>query len=152
MTPNNGKYEWSKNPKLWKSKNARKLFLRFSTMWKITIFWGFQKVSVCTFEDCLRGLRRLENVENLGKWKYFWWVLKKCEKMSLANVLYTSGSKMLLWLQRVRSSYLRAAVKGSKAWCERYFLHRPPRRARLGVLHQPLMRQNPIEQALFGEY
>ena len=27
----------------------------------------------------------------------------------------------------------------------------PPRRALLGVLHQPLMRQNPLEQALFWE-
>ena len=32
------------------------------------------------------------------------------ENMILADVLYTAGSEMLLWLQRVWSSYCRAAV------------------------------------------
>ena len=69
--------------------------------------WLFYYCFVCFLY--LRGLLKIPHLRNKVGY-YFWsfsmilFLTKKWRKMSLAVVLYTSGSKMLLWLQRAWSS------------------------------------------------
>ena len=103
-------------------------------------------------------LRPLKNVQNLRKgvdcilddvwnmWKYeFGWrfISIGLEKSAMAAAIVVEGLS--------RSSNKEVKSVDVYKTSARIICSPSPRRARATDLHQPLMRQNPIEQALFGE-
>ena len=108
-----------KIPKCQKFKNCQKSMFAILLKIEKSNFWDFTKnenyilqiskkhvfVHVfCMFKGCLRGFTTIgkcwTSQKKIGDHSLWFLMIfeKMCKKMSLAVVLYTSGSKMLLWL------------------------------------------------------
>ena len=122
------------------------------------IFEMFEKLIFVLVEVAWGGLRPLTNFKHLRKrvdrlFDGFW---KNVKNEFGKRFIYIGLETSVVVAAGVVEGPSRCSLKGLKASMfikpMRNTLFSPtPRRARPSDLHQPLMRQNPIEQVLFGE-